>query len=76
MAGIEWARARWVVLYVLSTHGDMHLYTIQRIAQERFGIEVTPYMMRRFRQPQGIVHWPAGARFCSLTDKGRAALSL
>ena len=57
MAGIEWKRARWTVLYILSTHGDTHLYEIQRIAQERFGIEVTAYMMRKFRRPHGILHW-------------------
>ena len=76
MAGIEWKRARWTVLYILSTHGDTHLYEIQRIAQERFGIEVTAYMMRKFRRPHGILHWDYGSRYCSLTDKGRAEVSI
>ena len=74
MAGIDWTRARWAVLYILSTHGDIHLDEVKRIAQERFGIEITGYMMGKFRS-RGILTWPPYVRIYSITDKGRAELA-
>ena len=69
----EWRRARWVVLYILHVHGDTHLYAIQEIARERFRVELTGYMMGRFRS-HGILTWPSGARTYSITGKGREEL--